>query len=215
MVVQCCCKVVAFSVARHAPKVVQRCRKLVVQLRVQIDSAKDHRLDDIPKGVVLIVRRQRLLIRPGEISIADAPAGHGIGNAGVAEPVLAQIEHDMAYLRVCCQLNELACPRARGCGDQVAGPQLAGADGTANGDSFTAGCSTESGSGLLCCCGLEQAMWHETRYRHSVPWHDTVPAPCSARSPIGEDLHYHNQAHPHTPTRVSRRDRSYSRLKPS
>lgn len=37
LVVQCCCKVAAFSIARHTAKVVQRCRKLVVQLRVQID----------------------------------------------------------------------------------------------------------------------------------------------------------------------------------
>ena len=38
LVVQCCCKVADFSMARRAAKVVQRCRKLVVQLRVQIDN---------------------------------------------------------------------------------------------------------------------------------------------------------------------------------
>ena len=40
LVVQCCCKVAAFSIARHTAKVVQRCRKLVVQLRVQIDKSR-------------------------------------------------------------------------------------------------------------------------------------------------------------------------------
>jgi hypothetical protein len=38
LVVQCCCKVADSSMARRAAKVVQRCRKLVVQLRVQIDT---------------------------------------------------------------------------------------------------------------------------------------------------------------------------------
>ena len=39
LVVQCCCKVADFSMARYAAKVVQCCCKVVVQLRVQIDRA--------------------------------------------------------------------------------------------------------------------------------------------------------------------------------
>lgn len=45
LVVQCCCKVADFSMARRAAKVVQRCRKLVVQLRVQIDISDPQQID--------------------------------------------------------------------------------------------------------------------------------------------------------------------------
>ena len=52
LVVQCCCKVADFSMARRAAKVVQRCRKLVVQLRVQIDTiAGKNKVEPEPRAL--------------------------------------------------------------------------------------------------------------------------------------------------------------------
>jgi hypothetical protein len=51
-VVQCCCKVATFPIARYAAKVVHRCCKLVVRLRVQIDRSSAVWNNDGDEGTV-------------------------------------------------------------------------------------------------------------------------------------------------------------------
>jgi hypothetical protein len=98
MVVQCCCKVATFAMARYAAKVVQRCCKIVVQLRVQIDN-------------LLIVKANQRTLR-ADIALLFSEEPH----AWLPEQNAKQVDQGhgrltIRSLRASAELNDYLAPK--------------------------------------------------------------------------------------------------------